>query len=558
MVGGGGGRGGGGDVGVGVGDDAELAPHDLPVAGEGADVFVFAGLGGRGHAHGFLLAGLDHPRGAEHVGVVVGHIGAALFVEFGGEVRLDGLGHFLPLAGLYDHEVVRHTVQVLEDDLERLARFHDELRDVVAHLLAHGFDDENADAEAAEFLAEALALGLGEQGGDFGAKLEGLEKILRGALFGGDGFRPRQHGVREIGGARFVPRIAREQGDGPRGGGALRPALDVRGEDRETRPGVFRAGEREREQGGGAHAGGRLGIGERGGEDGLKLRAQRRVGQVAQRAEQRFAGLVGFGGRPGGGRVGIHHEQRGPRRAARSGFGGLFRERDDSGARRRERFRVGRGEQLRQFIGGAAAMRIGALERGEEFGHAVGFAERGEVGDGLRALLEPGALPLDEAEQHLLAARGFGEFRIGHALDDRREDLRVLRERRGFREERQLPERLAIGVVEVVVALPLEAGVGDLEGAGHVLSAEEARRAHGLQAHARVLVARGCLQKGEHLRHAVALVAEYARGLRAGAGLGRFQHAAEQRFIHDVVPLLHPQRFQDVVLVSLVGLVEPA
>ena len=53
-----------------------------------------------------------------------------------------------------DQEVVRHDVRILEDELNRLARFHHEAVDVEAHLLDERLHDDGGDAEFPQALAE--------------------------------------------------------------------------------------------------------------------------------------------------------------------------------------------------------------------------------------------------------------------------------------------------------------------------------------------------------------------------------------------------------------------
>ena len=64
------------------------------------------------------------------------------------------------------------------------------------------------------------------------------------------------------------------------------------------------------------------------------------------------------------------------------------------------------------------------------------------------------------------------------------------------------------------------------------------------------------LEEVQRVRHAVAPVAEHARGRGPGAEVRRGEHALQQLHVDDVVVLVHPERFEHVVLVIRVVLVE--
>ena len=59
--------------------------------------------------------------------------------------------------GCGDDEVVRHQVGVLEDELDRLARLHDEPLLVEEHLVEQRADADHAHAQLAQLLADRLA-----------------------------------------------------------------------------------------------------------------------------------------------------------------------------------------------------------------------------------------------------------------------------------------------------------------------------------------------------------------------------------------------------------------
>jgi hypothetical protein len=102
----------------------------------------------------------------------------------------------------------------------------DEARDIVTHLLVHGADDEDGDAERGEFGAERFGFGGRERAGEFVGDLDGLDVVAAGALarvrFGG----PGDEGLGGGGGDGGRPRGAREIAEAFRGGGDLLVAGD--------------------------------------------------------------------------------------------------------------------------------------------------------------------------------------------------------------------------------------------------------------------------------------------------------------------------------------------
>ena len=67
-----------------------------------------------------------------------------------------GEADFFHRAGLRDDQVVRHQVDVLEDDFDRLAGLHRDQLLVVRHLLRQRADADHFDAELGEFSAGLL------------------------------------------------------------------------------------------------------------------------------------------------------------------------------------------------------------------------------------------------------------------------------------------------------------------------------------------------------------------------------------------------------------------
>jgi hypothetical protein len=161
--------------------------------------------------------------------------------------------------------------------------------------------------------------------------------------------------------------------------------------------------------------------------------------------------------------------------------------------------------------------------------------------------------------EHRGNARELQQLRRVDAADEILDAGRVVRRERladasaGFQYGWSLAERFAQDVVEVVVGWVLQRQQRDV---GRFRRAEEAGGADGFEAHARVLVVRALGQQRQRVGHAVAPVAQHARGLRARARLGRLEHALQQFGIHHVVPLMQPQGLGHVVLVPWVTLVQ--
>jgi hypothetical protein len=117
---------------------------------------------------------------------------------------------------------------------------------------------------------------------------------------------------------------------------------------------------------------------------------------------------------------------------------------------------------------------------------------------------------------------------------------------------------LVEAILDVVIGLVrvgflLQRAEGDLGGGARL---EEAARADGFEADARVVINGLHLQEGERVFHAVTPVTEDAGGGGAGTVIGRAEHVLEERFVHDVLPLVDPEGFGEVVGVFLVGLAE--
>ena len=153
---------------------------------ERADIRILARLLGGGERQHLLLAGLDHARGLQYVGGLW-HVGQAVL---GGLRRHCGRfqGHVARLAGLHDHQVVRHQVVVLEDELHRPARLAGEERRVVAHLFMHRADADHTDGDAPQPLAIAARLGLRQQRQQLIGQLHRVQEFIGRALGGRGGF----------------------------------------------------------------------------------------------------------------------------------------------------------------------------------------------------------------------------------------------------------------------------------------------------------------------------------------------------------------------------------
>ena len=103
----------------------QRAPHDLIMAGEGADVFVIALGGGGGKFKGLGIAGIEEFGGGKNIGRG-GNIRTPGGVELPGFHFCGGFTDSNASVGFDEDEVVRHEVAVLETNLERLAGFDDE------------------------------------------------------------------------------------------------------------------------------------------------------------------------------------------------------------------------------------------------------------------------------------------------------------------------------------------------------------------------------------------------------------------------------------------------
>lgn len=121
-----------------------LALHDEPVAGEGADVGVFALRGRRGEAQHLAVALV------EHFGFVqdLRGVGDEAFGEAVGRFGHFVAGHadFVRGAGLDDEEIVRGDVGIFEDELHGGSGSHFELAQVVEQALGDGFDGDGLQA----------------------------------------------------------------------------------------------------------------------------------------------------------------------------------------------------------------------------------------------------------------------------------------------------------------------------------------------------------------------------------------------------------------------------
>ena len=85
---------------------------------------------------------------------------------------------------------------------------------------------------------------------------------------------------------------------------------------------------------------------------------------------------------------------------------------------------------------------------------------------------------------------------------------------------------------------------------------EEAGGADGFQSHARIFIGRLHLEQRERVAHTIAPVAENACRSGAGVRIRRTQNPLKQILIDHVHPLMHPERFGDMMLVGGVVLIE--
>ena len=108
--------------------------------------------------------------------------------------------------------------------------------------------------------------------------------------------------------------------------------------------------------------------------------------------------------------------------------------------------------------------------------------------------------------------------------------------------------RFAADEIDVLVGGCSAAMRHDLDRLGH---GEEAGGPDGLEPHARMLVGGQLLEAARaRSRHPVAPVAQHARRGGAGPEVGRRQHPLQQVGVDDVVVLVEPQRFEQLVLVA--------
>ena len=99
-------------------------------------------------------------------------------------------------------------------------------------------------------------------------------------------------------------------------------------------------------------------------------------------------------------------------------------------------------------------------------------------------------------------------------------------------------------ILEVIIHRTLERGESGIGGGGFAI---ETGDAHGFETHAGMFVIGGGFQPLHRVGQTIAPVAHHTHSLGASARLGGLQHAGEQGLVDDVVPLVHPQRFEHVV-----------
>lgn len=115
---------------------------------------------------------------------------------------------FLAGTRFHNGEVVRHEVVVLDDDFERPG-FDNQARGVVAHLFAHGSNDEDRDPEFLEVFAGGGGFVVRQKTGEIAGGLEGLQVVFASPFPGGR-IWPRRGGGRGGTGLAFGPGGARQ------------------------------------------------------------------------------------------------------------------------------------------------------------------------------------------------------------------------------------------------------------------------------------------------------------------------------------------------------------
>ena len=127
-----------------------------------------------------LLARIEQPGGLKDLRRL-GHVEPQICVRFRQHL-LRGLADFLESAWRHNHEVVLHGVVVLENDLHRLADFHDNERLVVEHLFGEGADNEDAGAQRPDLFAERRGFFRRQQRGQVRGELKRTHGIRLGAF----------------------------------------------------------------------------------------------------------------------------------------------------------------------------------------------------------------------------------------------------------------------------------------------------------------------------------------------------------------------------------------
>ncbi len=153
---------------------------------------------------------------------------------------------------------------------------------------------------------------------------------------------------------------------------------------------------------------------------------------------------------------------------------------------------------------------------------------------------------------HLRGARQVDQFRIGDALQQIRHTRRVVLSNRLAVRQRLLPERVELphrfaeDIVDIFIRRPLQCQQSDV---GCRAITEEACRTHRLESHRGVLILGSRTQQRHRVGNPVAPVAQDDGRRRTGAMVLRPQQLLEQRFVHHVVRLEQPQRFEQMMLV---------